>query len=309
MKDKLESWIVNKRGQRLYCKKFEPLTQRPIARLYFHHGLSEHASRYDKVFSRMSDSGITVCTYDAHGHGKSDPHEKLERSLVWQFKHLVEDFYEVVDNFESREAEILRILKALVINPPKPVPVFLGGHSMGGLVAAHAALSPPPHFQWAGLLLHSPALDVEWNAMLRIQAQLGSVMSTLIPKARIVPAVRPEDMSQDPSVVQDYLSDPLNTIGNVCARTGNEILTAFRQLGRRSKDLCLPIYIAHGTNDRCTSFAASSRFLKDVSSSDKTFNDFPGGYHELLHGPEWRDATDSMTRWIAKRSATTMAKL
>ncbi len=45
------------------------------------------------------------------------------------------------------------------------LPVFLLGHSMGGLVAALACLRRQD--QLAGLLLHSPALDVEWTPVLR----------------------------------------------------------------------------------------------------------------------------------------------
>jgi hypothetical protein len=35
---------------------------------------------------------------------------------------------------------------------------------------------------------------------------VGGLLAALVPAARLVPAVRPEDMSQDPQVVQDYLS-------------------------------------------------------------------------------------------------------
>ena len=35
-----------------------------------------------------------------------------------------------------------------------------------------------------------------------MQAKLGNVLAALIPRARIVPAVRPEDMSTDPEVVR-----------------------------------------------------------------------------------------------------------
>ena len=38
-----------------------------------------------------------------------------------------------------------------------------------------------------------------------MQAPVGGLMATLVPHARIVPAVRPEDMSQDPLVVKHYL--------------------------------------------------------------------------------------------------------
>lgn len=46
----------------------------------------------------------------------------------------------------------------------------------------------------------------------------------MVPRAHLVPAVRPEDMSQDPAVVQAYLDDPLIPKGNVKAQTGNECL-------------------------------------------------------------------------------------
>lgn len=47
------------------------------------------------------------------------------------------------------------------------------------------------------------ALDVEWTTILKIQAKVGNWMASLVPKARLVPAVRPEDMSADPEVVSD----------------------------------------------------------------------------------------------------------
>jgi hypothetical protein len=42
---KLEGVWVNKRGQKLYTVAFVPV--RAQARLFFHHGLGEHISRYD----------------------------------------------------------------------------------------------------------------------------------------------------------------------------------------------------------------------------------------------------------------------
>lgn len=79
---------------------------------------------------------------------------------------------------------------------------------MGGLVACHAALRDQP--KWRGLILHSAAIDVVWTAVLRLQAAVGSLLALLIPRAPLVPAVRPEDMSVDPAAVRAYLEDPLN---------------------------------------------------------------------------------------------------
>jgi hypothetical protein len=50
--------------------------------------------------------------------------------------------------------------------------------------------------------------------------------------------------------------DPYNNLGNVRARTANEILKAFGHLARHERELCLPIYAHHGTNDRLANLQA-----------------------------------------------------
>lgn len=48
-------------------------------------------------------------------------------------------------------------------------------------------------------------------------------------------------------MVQDYITDPLNTVGPAAVRTGAQILAAFRDLAPKYKELQLPLYAAHGT--------------------------------------------------------------
>ena len=45
------------------------------------------------------------------------------------------------------------------------------------------------------------AIDVEWTPMLKLSAAVGDVLAKLFPRAKLVPAIRPEDISQDPAVV------------------------------------------------------------------------------------------------------------
>ena len=46
-----------------------------------------------------------------------------------------------------------------------PPPFFVGGHSLGGLIASLAAHRDQS--RWAGLMLCSPALDVEMGPVLK----------------------------------------------------------------------------------------------------------------------------------------------
>jgi pimeloyl-ACP methyl ester carboxylesterase len=65
---------------------------------------------------------------------------------------------------------------------------------MGGLVASYVALK---HQNWFnGLLLISPAVDVDKNLTLKFQSMLGGPLEALAPWARLIPAVKIEDMSE-----------------------------------------------------------------------------------------------------------------
>lgn len=180
------------------------------------------------VFSDFAAAGIAVATYDAAGHGTSHARAAAagtaaagDFGLVPDWRGLVSDFMAFAVSAASGGGGAVGCGGAA---PPAPAgtPLFLGGHSMGGLVAALAAaawqggdgrngsslvLPPPPAPRppLAGLVLSSAAVDVEWTPILRIQAPLGGLMAAVMPRARIVPAVRPEDMSTDAATVAAYV--------------------------------------------------------------------------------------------------------
>ena len=60
------------------------------------------------------------------------------------------------------------------------LPQFLFGHSNGGLVAAHTAVREPQRF--AGLIVHSGAMDIPWTPVLKwvavLVAELNHAVAT-----------------------------------------------------------------------------------------------------------------------------------
>lgn len=286
----------------------------PIAVLCFHHGLAENIARYHSAFTHFADKGIAVYSSDALGHGRSTG----DRAYIKQFDLLLQDFTSLCMWAKEDIAAQYPALGNNNGNNNMP-PFFLGGHSLGGLVAALTAVNleqkkkdetttsastPPllPSTTFQGLLLSSAALDVEWTPVLRVQAMFGGLLSSLFPTARLVPAVRPEDMSDDVASVEAYKADPLNTIGPLPSRTAYETLRAFKSLQSRAAQLRMPIYAHHGDCDKCTSRAAVQRFVEMAGSEDKMFKTVDGGYHELMVGPRSGEVLDGMVEWMVLRS-------
>jgi len=280
----------------------------PIAVLCFHHGLAENIARYHSAFTHFAEKGIAVYSQDALGHGRSTG----DRAYIKQFDLLLQDFTSLCiwarEDIAAKYPEFNNNNGNTNNNMP---PFFLGGHSLGGLVAALTAVNLEQKKEddtittattFQGLLLSSAALDVEWTPILRVQAMFGGFFSSLFPTARIVPAVRPEDMSDDAASVEAYKTDPLNTIGPLPARTANETLRAFKSLQSRAAQLKIPIYAHHGDCDKCTSRAAVQRFVEMAGSEDKMFKTVDGGYHELMIGPRSGDVLDGMVEWMVLRS-------
>ena len=85
------------------------------------HGLGEHCGRYTNVVNYLVPQGYAVYGFDLPGHGKSEG-----------VREFVKEFADYIQTVTA----IYNIVQ--VEQPGKPV--FLLGHSMGGLIACHYLL-------------------------------------------------------------------------------------------------------------------------------------------------------------------------
>ena len=215
------------------------------------------------------------------------------------------------------------------------MPLFLGGHSMGGLIATLAALGggdgdgggggrkaslapaaaaappapvaaapPAPLPRLSGLFLSSPALDVECTPILKAQAPIAGLLSLLIPKARVVPAVDPRYLCRDEAVVEAYRRDPLNFVGNLRVRTANELLRGFKAAAPLAPKLSVPALVIFGDADRIASLPAARKFVDAArlgpARPDAELVVFPGAFHELFFGQDKDEAVRVVAEWIEK---------
>ena len=73
-------------------------------------------------------------------------------------------------------------------------------------------------------------------------------------------------LSSKAAQVADFAADPLNFVGNVRAKTANEILKGFREVQRRQTELRLPLLALHGTADHITSYPARPSSLSPLKA-------------------------------------------
>ena len=115
-----------------------PVNGSPCAMMFITHGYAEHISPYfDGLGKACGASGILCKGHDHIGHGSSPGGRTEVRSL------------------REYTAPVLASCKRMRSEHPD-LPLFLMGHSMGGLIALTAALTNPALFD--GLLLTGPFL-------------------------------------------------------------------------------------------------------------------------------------------------------
>ncbi|PQJ33778.1 lysophospholipase [Salinibacter sp. 10B] len=242
------------------------------------HGYAEHCGRYGHVAQALVNEGASVFAYDQRGYGRSEG----RRAYVASFENYLDDLALVLTHVRTTQPNL---------------PLFLFGHSMGGLVVLKYVLDRSPSVR--GLMLSAPAIEInpDLAPLLRTLAQILGRFFPTLPTTR-----SPEGaISRDPDVVADAEQDPLNYHGRVPARTGAEMLRAGDEVRDQLDALQTPFLVFHGTADRLTTPNWSRRLYERASTSDKTLHLYDGLYHETFNEPEQATVLSDLTAWLRDR--------
>ena len=243
----------------------------PVAAVVLAHGFAEHSGRYHHVAAALTAVGVDVWALDHRGHG----HSEGERADIGSVAASVEDLDLFVD-----------VVRAATSGAGS-LPLFLVGHSMGGLIAA--AYAEVHQERLDGLVLSGPLLHAAPELLALADAPE-------IPDLGLADAV-----SSDPAVVADYKADPLNHLGpppRGFLRAAGDLL----EVRRRLDVLELPLLVMHGSADLLVSPQAWRDVLGAVASQDVTARLWPGMYHEIFNEPGRAAVLGVLTDWVVERS-------
>jgi acylglycerol lipase len=262
-------------GLQIFFRAWRPGVP-PRAAVVIVPGFNSHSAYYGWTAQQLVAHRVAVYALDLRGRGKSDG----------------ERFY--VDTFDDYVGDVSNCL-ALVKSREPGLPLYLLGHSAGGVVACLYALDHQAEL--AGLVCESfahqlPAPD--------FALAVFKGLSHLAPHAHVL-HLKNEDFSRDAQAVAAMNADPLIAHETQPTRTLAAMVRADERLKREFPLMTLPVLILHGTADKATKPSGSQFFYDTAGSKDKTLKLYEGHVHDLLNDLGKDAVMADITAWIETR--------
>jgi alpha-beta hydrolase superfamily lysophospholipase len=263
------------KGLKIFMRSWRPEGS-PRGVLVICHGLNAHSGQYAWAAEQFASNGLAVYAPDLRGHGKSEG----ERFYVEEVADWVSDVAGAVKIAKSREPGL---------------PVFLLGHSAGGVVSTTYVLDHPSEL--AGFICEDFAFQVPAPgfALTAIKA-----LSHIAPRLPVM-TLKSEDFSRDPKAVEALKNDPLTANETQPAATIAALVRADERLRDEFPLIKIPLLILHGTYDKVTVSHGSEFFHQTAGSQDKTLKLYTGHYHDLLNDVGKEGVMADIMAWINGR--------
>ncbi|MFN2289765.1 MAG: lysophospholipase [Anaerolineae bacterium] len=271
--DHFEGTFKGSDGVELYYQRWRP-EGIPRASLAVIHGFGEHSGRYGNVVDWFVPRGYAIYALDQRGYGRS-PGGRGHVNAFSEYRQDVAAFLDLVRNAEAGR------------------PLFLLGHSLGGLIALDYSLHDPSGLD--GVIASGPTLGTVGVSPFLLL--LSKALSRLWPSLTLETGLEVAALSRDQAVVDAYVSDPLvHNLGT--PRLGTEMAKAAERAQGHAADLALPCLILHGGADRLCDPKDSRAFFDKVTFADKQRHEYEGYYHEIFNDVDKEVVFADMEAWL-----------
>jgi lysophospholipase len=263
-------------GVRLHHASWLPHDPRAV--LLVSHGHGEHGGRYAELARFLAERGVAVHAVDHRGHGRSGG----PRGHVDRFGDYV------------RDLEAWR--RAVIAGHPPRLPVFLLGHSLGGLIAIRHLQAHPAAF--AGAILSAPLLGIAVRAP-RWKTALSGLLSRVLPRLPFGNELDPSMLSTAPGYLEAYRADTL-LHPTITPRLYTEMVRAMDDAFRAPESIRVPLLVLAPTGDRVVAPEAVARFAS-ACPGDVQVRRYEGFQHEALNEAERHRVMDDAAAWLNAR--------
>ncbi|PFP24871.1 hypothetical protein COJ96_22860 [Bacillus sp. AFS073361] len=259
-------------GTELFFKVIEPLTASKAAVILVH-GHGDHSGGMQNLFKRLVKSGYIVYTFDLRGHGKSSG----KRGFIQSWDEFRGDLHE---------------FRNLVALDQPERPLYIVGHSLGGLITLDYALDYSDGI--SGIIALSPAISYEVKPL----EQLGiTIMGKVKPDYSINKSRRIFLMKKNTAVRTKYYSDRLRH-NIVTPGLGSGLIQAISRLENQAQSIKLPLLLQYGLDDKITPPTKLNQFFYRVSSKDKQLCEYPLAKHRPFDEAGKEKFLEDLVEWL-----------
>lgn len=264
------------------------------ALLVWLHGFNDHCNHYDEFFHTLASHGIAVHSLDRRGWGRSVTRQS-DKGRTGPRQTVLSDITDFVYSL-----------------PQTGLPLFLGGHSMGGAEALLWAAQAPPKARLAfrGYVIAAPLIRLHPSvAPPKIVFWFASLLAYWFPNFQCRQKPHLQYMSRDGEVQQaldhDALCHDTATVQCIVGvmRTGDELAEGLHDLhGTDTEGTSL--WIGHGDCDNIVCHDAARAYVARSPIKDKQFRSYEGYYHNLHEEPGQKkaDFANDVVTWIIERA-------
>lgn len=241
------------------------------------HGVAEHSECYSHTAETLTKSGYDIIAWDLPGHGRS-----------YGQRGYVSAFSEFLNNLQH-------VLDYTVSNHKENKPLFIFGHSLGGLITFTYAMQYPNE-QYQAVLLSSPAFGVKVKVP-KVKDTAARLLYRFAPRITIPNEFEFSDLSRDQEITSTYSKDPLRH-KKFSAPLYLGILGAMENALTRAHLVHQPIYIQAAGEDRIVEVEATKTLFEKISSKNKKLKIYHDSYHEIFNDINRQEVIDDLLAYL-----------
>jgi len=243
----------------------------------FVHGHGDHCRRYDKWFTNLASSSISVLALDYRGQGRSQGRQ----GVINRFDDLLRD----VALLHEKAKELF-----------PGIPVVLYGHSLGAtIILSYILKSATP-----------PELSIACSPWLQLKNPPGRFLSTLIKSGNLI---TPSLTFRTGLHASDFSTvDPCGAINEkdellhnkISARLFSEVEKEAHWIVDHFSDIQLPLLMMQGKDDKIMDAAMTNKLYVD-SACNISYKEWENAGHQLLNSQSSGEVMDFMINWIKEK--------
>ncbi|MBS4200086.1 alpha/beta hydrolase [Bacillus sp. FJAT-49732] len=237
--------------------------ENPKAVMVIVHGAMEHHGRYGWLIENWRLNGFHVIMGDLPGQGLTT---RSSRGHIHSFDEYIKEVYSWI-----KEAETFAL------------PIFLLGHSMGGLTAIRLLQNIKVEIK--GVLLSSPCLGLVEYPSVPINA-LSVGLNWILPELKVNSLLDIDLVTRNDDIKERALNDSLY-VTKVSVRWYRELLKAMKAAFTKLSNFPnVPLLVLQGGDDKIVNKTDVKNWFNQLTISEKLYKEWKNCYHEIFNEPE-----------------------